>query len=393
MSIKTYTQDDKLFYKVYLNLRSKEDKRIRVQKTVTKIDTLKEAKKIEKYLLQELSKKIAKLEGQGFTWIEVIDRWSDDALRGLVGTYQRTTVLDYKAALLKWTYNWLKKPANKIRKADAVKVIRDAEREGKSPKTLKSIKHMINVVFNYGLEEGIIRGVDRSPVYGLKVKASSEKSPDILTIKELQKFLKRAKEHDHPWYPIWLTACLTGMRNGELYALKWEDLVIDWDSEKDGKDFIRVSRSYNKRTREMKSTKAGYWRNVPISYELKSLFRELKENPRNSEKYQEFILPRIREWSMGYQAKVLKVYLRSIGIKPIKFHALRACFATSLLTKGLSAPVVMKICGWRDLGTMDYYVRLAGVEELEAIECLNHLGIAPKQSILEASRKEYALKN
>jgi hypothetical protein len=30
-----------------------------------------------------------------------------------------------------------------------------------------------------------------------------------------------------------------------------------------------VQRSYNKRTKEFKSTKAGYWRTVPISVELK----------------------------------------------------------------------------------------------------------------------------
>jgi len=46
----------------------------------------------------------------------------------------------------------------------------------------------------------------------------------------------------------------------------------------------------------------------------------------------------------------------------VKFHALRACFATHLLRGGAKTPEIMKICGWTDLKTMDHYVRLAGVE-------------------------------
>jgi integrase len=40
--------------------------------------------------------------------------------------------------------------------------------------------------------------------------------------------------------------------------LKWSDVDL-------GKGLITVQRSYNKRTKEYKSTKAGYWRTVPIS--------------------------------------------------------------------------------------------------------------------------------
>lgn len=40
---------------------------------------------------------------------------------------------------------------------------------------------------------------------------------------------------------------------------------------------IRVSKSYNKVMGEIKSTKAGYWRNVPMSPELRSLLLDLKK--------------------------------------------------------------------------------------------------------------------
>lgn len=67
------------------------------------------------------------------------------------------------------------------------------------------------------------------------------------------------------------------------------------------------------------------------------------------------------------------MFLIGIGLPKIKFHALRACFATQLLAKGTPAAIVMKICGWKDLKTMEFYVRVAGVEEKGATDCLRIL--------------------
>lgn len=120
---------------------------------------------------------------------------------------------------------------------------------------------------------------------------------------------------------------------------------------------------------EIKSTKAGYWRNVPMSPELRSLFIDLKNKANESK----FVLPRFREWDRGEQSKVLRGFLLGIGLPSIKFHALRACFATQLLAKGTPAAIVMKICGWRDLKTMEFYIRVAGVEEKGATDCLKIL--------------------
>jgi integrase len=67
---------------------------------------------------------------------------------------------------------------------------------------------------------------------------------------EIKRFLGFAKQLDSPWYSLWATALLTGMRNGELYALEWDD--IDFENL-----LIRVSKSFNSRLNVVKSTKAG----------------------------------------------------------------------------------------------------------------------------------------
>ncbi|GEM_PF-2559570 len=84
-------------------------------------------------------------------------------------------------------------------------------------------------------------------------------------------------------------------------------------------------------------------------------------------------LPRFWQWDRGEQASILRTFCKEIGLKSVKFHTLRACFATQLLGSGVSSVTVQKICGWKDLKTIERYVRLAGVDERGATESLRFL--------------------
>jgi integrase len=361
MAIKVYEKNGKKLYQVYVNARSKVDPTLRIQKTVSDLKSQSLARREENRINQELGKKLMELEGQCDTWETVIERWRIEAQGGYLGTYSPVTILDHIASLNKWTKSWLKIPASELGKAHGRNLIKSMTEEGKSIGFIKKVKNTVNVIYNFGIEEGRIKGVQHSPVYGVKLHDKVEKVPDILSLQEIKKFLYEAKSLNHPWYPIWATALLTGMRNGELYALEWDD--VDFENE-----IVRVSKSFNKRMNEIKGTKAGYWRNVPMSPELKKLFLTLK-----SSSEAKFVLPRFRDWQRGDQAKILKMFLAGIGLQRIKFHALRACFATQLLAKGTPAAIVMKICGWRDLKTMEFYIRVAGVDEKGATDCLSIL--------------------
>ena len=52
------------------------------------------------------------------------------------------------------------------------------------------------------------------------------------------------------------------------------------------------------------------------------------------------------------QANILRAFCIANHLPSVKFHTLRACFATQLISTGIPATVVMKICGWQDLKTM-----------------------------------------
>ena len=230
--------------------------------------------------------------------------------------------------------------------------------EGRSKAFQKRLKNTINMIFNWAIEERVIRGVHHSPVYGVKIVFKQDKRPEILKGDEIRKLLYEAKAQKHEWYFIWAMALLTGMRNGELYSIRWADVDLE-------NKMIKVERSYNFRIGKFKDTKAGYWRSVPISSELKSLILEIKMCSKS-----EFVLPRLTFWRERRQAFVLKEFCRSIGLSEIRFHTLRACFATQLIGSGVEPVKVMKICGWKDLKTLAIYLRLSGVDEQGATEGL-----------------------
>lgn len=363
MAITQQQNNGEINYSVYVNLRSKAMPHIRLQKRVKGIKTKAEAVRKERNLLLDLSHKIAQEEGHGLTWRMIVTKWASTVSEEsyMDKKYNPSTIKDYVSMMNNWTNNWLDRPASEITRGEGREVLDSVLMEGKTKSFQKRLKNTINMIYSWAIENKYIRGVHHSPVYGLKIQQKEEKRPEILKAEEIRTLLYESKVQSNEWYPVWAMALLTGMRNGELYALKWDDVDLD-------NNLLTVQRAFNRRMNSFKSTKAGYWRTVPISSELRSLILELKSKSRS-----EFVLPKLIDWRKGYQAKCLKIFCRSVGLPEIKFHTLRACFATQLIGSGVEPIKVMKICGWKDLKTMSYYLRLSGIDEKGVTEGLNFL--------------------
>jgi len=68
MGIKSYHQDEKVYWKVYVNLRSKVNPKIRKQKTVSCLESLAAARRMEKQGVAELSSELTLTLGRGLSW-------------------------------------------------------------------------------------------------------------------------------------------------------------------------------------------------------------------------------------------------------------------------------------------------------------------------------------
>ncbi|MBU6375069.1 MAG: site-specific integrase [Bdellovibrionales bacterium] len=364
MSVRAYPKGETVVWKGYINVRSKVDRTLRITKYTDPCDTKEAAELAKKKLLRWAYSELARQESLGKSWGSIIDRWRDAALDNRVKhSYQRTTIEDHVSRLKKWTELWLKRPASEIGRGDAREVLFLMTAEGKSKGYQEQLKHTVNVVYDWGIEERLILGVNQSPMRGVVIGGpKEEKVPEILTLEEMRKLLFEAKRLDHPWYPVWAMAMSTGMRNGELHALLWSD--VDLENRK-----ILVSKSFHSRNKIVKSTKSGRWRTVPIADELLKLLIELKATAGN----RPHVLPRHYKWDSGQQAEVLRTFCEGIGIKSVRFHTLRACFATQLLTQNVAQARIMKVCGWSELKTMQKYSRLGGVDERDATKDLKVL--------------------
>lgn len=377
MAVIEYTSENgQALWKAYVSIKSKLKPSIRVQKWKFNIKTQKQAEREEVNLLKECQAEVLKKETQGETWGNLVESW-ESYLRKDKKDLNDTTRSDYIACMRKHTERWWRRPAKEISRADVIELMNQMKASGYTVSYMNVVKVIINRAFTYGIDHRVVKGVDRSPSFGLSLGREEEKKPEILNIDQLRDLLQKAKLMEHPWFPVWSLAIQTGLRNGELFALLWDD--VDLLNRE-----ITINKSYNCRTRSVKSTKAGYWRTIPISNELYGFLSDLKLKSVDRKE----VLPRLPRWAQGDQARRLREFCIGVGIPSIKFHTLRACFATQLIRNGVPPIQIQKICGWRDLETMQRYIRLAGIEirgATESLKVLSNILVLEKMDDLSIS--------
>ncbi|MBY0315905.1 MAG: site-specific integrase [Bdellovibrionales bacterium] len=341
MSISKHLKNGKMTYQVFVKVRDSSGKQVSLKRS--KLNSEKEAKRVEFELLTLLQGHKSKI-----TW----ESWVNRCLERYKVEYLYSTYRNYKLNLEKWINPALdKKFIDEITPSDIHKLVF----EGMEPLSSYSRRGIIKIVkriFNLALEEGIIL---RNPALGIRVRVA-ESNQAVLNKNEIETFLEQAKILNHRYYHHWTLALLTGMRSGELHALKWTD--IDFVT-----GVISITKAWTK-LNGLGSTKTSKNRAFPISKECAKFLHEL----RSLYPKEEFVLPRDKEWEQGLIAGVTKDFCLGIGITPVKFHDLRATFITQMLTNGVALAKVMSIVGHSSLKTTQGYLRLSGKDVEGATE-------------------------
>lgn len=265
---------------VYVNIRSQHSG-LRIQRKTKGVKTEVQAKKLELQLIRECERELLIKESKGISWNELLEKFELHQRLDFSNKMTEQTKADYVATIRKHTQSWMGREASGLTPSDIRELFIEVSAQVRTQHQIK-MKSILTKIFKYGIESNLIKGMAILPTAGLKFQKEEEKPPEILTISEIRKLLYAAKEMDHKWYPVWAFALLTGMRNGEIFALLWDD--IDMENK-----IIVLSKSYNKRTKTTKCTKAGYWRHIPISSELEALLKELKLKSNGNA----FVLPRL----------------------------------------------------------------------------------------------------
>ena len=303
--------------------------------------TKAEAKRVEKQLVIEMEQKLKRV---------IIPTW-----KCLVGDYisdlstrdvSKKTVESYKMCLDAHTIEiWGDKLIDEITSQDIREFIHNKVAH-RSPSHQKNILKYIRGAFAYAVDRALI---PNNPTPLMKFKVGN-KMKTVLTLEQVKLLLNQAKIVDNEWYHIWAMALYTGMRNGELFALTWDK--VDLEQRR-----ILVDSSWNNKD-GFKDTKSGDDRIVEIAPDLVFMLKELKLKSFDSN----FVLPRLEKWDKGEQARELRTFLMCLGLPRIRFHDLRATWATIMLSQGIPPIKVMSMAGWKDLKTMQFYIRKAGVD-------------------------------
>ncbi|MGX7201958.1 hypothetical protein BCR22_05290 [Enterococcus plantarum] len=188
--------------------------------------------------------------------------------------------------------------------------------------------------------------------------------------REQQRAVEAESKKTEQGLPI-LLALETGMRIGEICALKWED--IDFDSSvlkvQRTKQRIALPNLAGQRTKIVetipKTVNAS--RSIPLSQKIKEALLHWKKQS-NSEYVVTANEHSVEPRTVSYRFERIK---RKIGLNNVSFHALRHTFATRCVELGVNIAAISSLLGHSSIKlTLDTYTNSFIEEQRAAIEKL-----------------------
>lgn len=224
----------------------------------------------------------------------------------------------------------------------------------KSDKTASTIAECVKfgkAVYNYGIKHEI---VNKNPFLKVEKPKVKNKDRNRLTAKQALELLQLCKQTYPDFYAILATQIFTGLRQGELLALKWKDLDF-----KNGK--LKVQRQYTQG--ELKETLKTSSSNRTIDI-CPTLIKILKQHHTKQTILSEFIF--INSSGSLYDPRNLvqrrfePLMEKMFGDKKyMRFYDLRGTYVDILLSEGVPLKYIQTQVGHSNfLTTMNAYSKL-----------------------------------
>ncbi len=257
-----------------------------------------------------------------------------------------------------WTSHFEGKYLGEITPDDVAAIYQDPKLQNLAPKTVKGIVDAVTVPLRWAYQKHLTQmtGFDNIP----HVKIKTLKEREIVPLKQIPDVFSAKWENEMARLAN-LLAMYTGMRAGEVQALRLEDLF---------EDHVHVSHSWDKYV-GLKSTKNGEERDCPISKDLyEALLNQLEFNPyKNEEGKQAFIFfgdkPGQPVSQRGFN-KYLHRALEDIGYEnpnEITFHCWRHEFCTETFSIVHDDRVIRSVSGHKTQQMFEHYAKHIKHEE------------------------------
>lgn len=163
----------------------------------------------------------------------------------------------------------------------------------------------------------------------------------------------------HPHLRLgFLFSCFTGLRVSDIYALCWEDVLIEKNAKKKPVYYLNI--------RPIKTQKSsGKILKMPLTRPAIEIIKELVKEKKLDEKIF-YKLPSERN-----SRNQLKLWAAKAGVKKnVHFHAGRHTFATLSLTYGMDIYSVSKLLGHADIRNTEIYAKIVDEKKRKEIQKL-----------------------
>jgi integrase len=259
-----------------------------------------------------------------------------------------------------------------------------AIRLGRSQGTMKNAMVVLREMLGHAATEDFDNYLTVNPAAGLgplpKPPHDEYREEEVIRVlsgEQVERLLDAAPAN---YRTLVLTAVSTGVRLGELRALRWGD--VEWDREKPR---LCVRRSVTKNGVFQVPKTKGSTRKIPIGARLRTALLEHRMSSRYKDE-SDLIFPNGKGAPLdGHNLAVreFKPALRRAGLPSIRFHDLRHTFATLLLERRVPVTVVSKMLGHASAKmTLDTYSHLLpdsldeAADEMEAAIFGAHAAVA-----------------
>jgi integrase len=222
---------------------------------------------------------------------------------------------------------------------------------GKAAKTRRNALILLHQLFAFAERRDWCAGNPCTPVDRPQVETSLDIR--FLNKAELEALLEAvdvAREPlGHVDRAMFLTAAMTGLRQGELLALRWRD--VDWRAER-----IRVRRNYVRGHWGTPKSRRGF-RSVPLGTRVAKELEQLRQRSvHDADDDLVFAHPCTGEVLDHSQlTRRFKSALRAAGLREFRFNDLRHTFGTRMAGAGAPMRDLQEWMGHRSISTTEIY--------------------------------------
>lgn len=239
-------------------------------------------------------------------------------------------------------------------------------------KTLKNYNSAINLIRRIFEYAKVMKQIKTNPMNDViipkkrKTLDDTDKPVNFYTKEQLRTFLETLKEHaPYQMYVAFRVMAFTGMRKGELAALKWSDVDFENGTISINKTvaFNNVGKFHIQTPKTRKSIRTISIDDTTLNA-LKTwkneLRKELFKQGKNIDKGDGFIFHTQKgNFIIKYIDKFLPSFLKKYNLPPIKPHGFRHTHASLLFESGASIKEVQDRLGHENIKTtMDIYTHV-----------------------------------